>query len=318
MNIYSNISAFKKINSVVTIGIFDGVHRGHIEILNRLKELAITYKGESVVITLWPHPRFVLQPHNNELRLLTSLDEKIDLIGNQGIDNLIILPFNRQLANITYDRFVTDYIVGQIGAQYVVVGFNHHFGKDRKGTFENLQVSAREHGIKAERLNQVIIESLRVSSSGIRHMIAEGRITTANKALGYFYFLNGKVVTGNKLGRVLGYPTANIEIDEQLKLLPRNGVYAVLARLKNKVYEGMLSVGVRPTIEPEGDHRVVEVNIFGFDGDLYGQNIKVAFLEWLRCEKKFKSLDELRDQISIDKQEVLRILQNYRNTDKLI
>jgi riboflavin kinase/FMN adenylyltransferase len=318
LNIYSNISAFKKINSVVTIGIFDGVHRGHIEILNRLKELAITYKGESVVITLWPHPRFVLQPHNNELRLLTSLDEKIDLIGNQGIDNLIILPFNRQLANITYDRFVTDYIVGQIGAQYVVVGFNHHFGKDRKGTFENLQVSAREHGIKAERLNQVIIESLRVSSSGIRHMIAEGRITTANKALGYFYFLNGKVVTGNKLGRVLGYPTANIEIDEQLKLLPRNGVYAVLARLKNKVYEGMLSVGVRPTIEPEGDHRVVEVNIFGFDGDLYGQNIKVAFLEWLRCEKKFKSLDELRDQISIDKQEVLRILQNYRNTDKLI
>jgi len=313
LKIFNDISSFKKSNTVVTIGIFDGVHRGHIEILNRLKELASEYGCESVVITLWPHPRFVLQPDNKDLQLLTSLDEKIALIEKQGIENLIILPFDRQLANITYDRFVTDYIVGHIGAKHVVVGFNHHFGKDRKGTFENLQVSAREHGIKAERLGQVIIDNLRVSSSGIRHMIAEGRITTANKALGYPYFLCGIVVKGNKLGRVLGFPTANIEIDEPLKLLPRNGVYAVMANTGNKVYEGMLSVGVRPTIDPEGNKRVVEVNLFGFEGDLYGRKIKVAFLEWLRCEKKFDSLNELKEQIAIDKKEILDILQNYRN-----
>lgn len=240
------------------------------------------------------------------------------MIGKQGIDNLIILPFDRKLANITYDRFVSDYIVGHTGAQHVVVGFNHHFGKDRKGTFENLQISAREHGIKAERLNQVIIDNLRVSSSGIRHMIAEGRITTANTALGYPYFLNGKVVKGNRLGRILGYPTANIEIDEPLKLLPRNGVYAVLARAENTVYEGMLSVGVRPTIEPSGNQRVVEVNLFGFEGNLYGEKIKVAFLEWLRCEKKFDSLDDLKEQIAIDKEEVLKILKNYKNKNTLI
>lgn len=318
MNVIENISSFRKNHTVVSIGIFDGVHRGHLEILNRLKDLSAHYGSESVVITLWPHPRFILQPGNTELRLLTSLDEKIDLIGKQGIDNLIILPFDRQLANITYDRFFSEYIVGHTGARHVVVGFNHHFGKDRKGTFENLRQSAHEHGIQAERLNQVIIENLRVSSSGIRNMIGEGRITTANKALGYPYFMNGNVVKGNRLGRVLGYPTANIEINEPLKLLPRNGVYAVLVRLGNDVYKGMLSVGIRPTINPSGSTRVVEVNLFNFDGDLYGSKIKVAFIEWLRCEKKFNSLDDLKEQIAVDKEEVLKILNNYNNIDTLI
>lgn len=294
------------------------MHRGHIEILNRLKELARKYESESVVITLWPHPRFVLQPENKELRLLTSLDEKIEMIGNQGIDNLIILPFNRQLADITYDKFVSEYIVGHTGAHHVVVGFNHHFGKDRKGTFENLRISAMANGIEAERLNQVIIDNLRVSSSGIRNMISEGRINTANKALGYPYFITGSVVKGNKLGRVLGYPTANIEISDPLKLLPRNGVYAVLSRVGDTVYEGMLSVGVRPTIDPNGSKRVVEVNLFNFDGDLYGSKIKVAFLEWLRCEKKFNSLEELREQIAIDKVEILKILKAYKNVNTII
>jgi riboflavin kinase/FMN adenylyltransferase len=259
-----------------------------------------------------------LQPENKELRLLTSLDEKIELLGKQGIDNLIILPFNRQLADITYDRFVSDYIVGHTGARHVVVGFNHHFGKDRKGTFENLKISAHEHGIKAERLNQVIIDNLRISSSGIRHMIEEGRVNSAGKALGYPYFVTGSVVKGNKLGRKLGYPTANIEISEPLKLLPRNGVYAVLTRLEDKVYEGMLSVGVRPTIEPNPNRKVVEVNLFGFEGDLYGRKIKVAFLDWLRCEKKFDSLDELKQQIAVDKEEVLRILHSYKSINTLI
>jgi riboflavin kinase/FMN adenylyltransferase len=305
-------------NTVVTIGIFDGVHRGHVEILKRLKTLASAYKGESVVITLWPHPRFVLQPENTELRLLATLEEKIALIEKQDIDNLIILPFDLNMANIEYDQFVSDYIVGHIGAKHVVVGFNHHFGKDRKGTFENLQKSAREHGIQAERLNQVIIDDLRVSSSGIRHMIEEGRINTANKALGYPYFITGKVVEGNKLGRTLGFPTANIELTEPKKLLPRNGVYAVLVKTNNIVYQGMLSVGIRPTIHMPKHERVVEVNLFDFEGDLYNQPIKVAFIEWLRCEKKFETLQELKEQIIIDKDEVLKIFHNFADKNILI
>ncbi len=318
LKIFRDISHIHAANPVVTIGIFDGVHRGHKEILSRIKALALSYKGESVVITLWPHPRFVLQPENNDLRLLASLEEKIELISREHIDNLIILPFDMQLANITYDRFVSDYLVGAIGARHVVVGFNHHFGKDRKGTFENLQKSAREHGIVAERLDPVIHNKIRVSSSGIRHMIEEGRIAVANEALGYPYFLNGNVTEGIKLGRTLGYPTANIKLTEPRKLLPRNGVYAVLVKVNNTVYQGMLSIGIRPTLKLAKNERTIEVNLFGFQQDIYSQPIKVAFLEWLRCEKKFDSLEELKDQIAIDKEEVLKIFDTFSNLNELI
>jgi riboflavin kinase/FMN adenylyltransferase len=318
LKIFNDISRFHAPDPVVTIGIFDGVHRGHIEILNRIKELAAAYKGESVVITLWPHPRFVLQPENSELRLLASLDEKIGLIEKQHIDNLIILPFDTHLANITYDRFVSDYIVDRIKARHVVVGFNHHFGKDRKGTFENLQKSAREHGIIAERLDQVIIDNIRVSSSGIRHMIEEGRITAANEALGYPYFINGSVIEGNKLGRTLGYPTANIQLNEVKKLIPLNGVYAVLVKVNNHVHLGMLNIGIRPTIVLPKHERTIEVNLFDFSGDLYNQTIKVAFIEWLRAEKKFESLGELKEQIAIDKEEALKIFKTFSIINELI
>lgn len=307
MKVYKDISPFSAPNPVVTIGIFDGVHRGHLEILRRINELAACYKGESVVITLWPHPRFVLQPENQELRLLASLDEKIELIARQKVDNLIILPFDMNLANITYDRFVSDYIVGHIGAKHVVVGFNHHFGKDRKGTFENLQISAREHHIVAERLNQVIIDDIHISSSNIRHMLEEGRAGMAAKALGYHYFIQGKVVEGIKLGRKLGYPTANIELDEPKKLLPRNGVYAVMVNVNDREYKGMLSIGTRPTLNLPEHEKAIEVNLFDFEGNLYNKPIKVSFIEWLRSEIKFDSLEELKEQIAIDKEEVLGV-----------
>jgi riboflavin kinase / FMN adenylyltransferase len=318
LRVFKDISRFHAINPVVTIGIFDGVHRGHVEILNRVKALAASYGGESVVITLWPHPRFVLQPENNDLRLLASLDEKIGLIEKHSIDNLIILPFDTRLANITYDRFVSDFIVGGIGARHIVVGFNHHFGKDRKGTFDNLQKSAREHGILAERLDQVIIHNMRVSSSGIRHMIEEGRITAANEALGYPYFINGTVVEGLKLGRTIGYPTANIQVTEPRKMLPRNGVYAVLVRVNHAVYKGMLNIGIRPTVTMPKHERTIEVHLFDYEGNLYDQPIKVAFLEWLRCERKFDSLQELKEQIHIDKDEVLKIFTTFSDINKLI
>ncbi len=307
LKVFNDISQVRVPNPVVTIGIFDGVHLGHVEILRRIRKLAPVYKGESVVITLWPHPRFVLQPDNTELKLLTSLDEKISLIENHGINNLVILRFTTELANIPYDQFVRDYLVGRIGARHVVVGFNHHFGKDRKGTFENLLKSAREFDIQAERLDPVIIDNVRLSSSGIRHMIEEGRITSANKALGYPYFINGKVVPGNKLGRTLGYPTANVMLDEPLKLLPRNGVYAVKVQVAGHSLKGMLNIGFRPTVESDRHERTIEVNLFNFNSDIYGKSIHITFHEWLRSEVKFDSLQELSDQLALDKAETLKL-----------
>ncbi len=307
LKVFRDIKEIKVSNPVVTIGIFDGVHLGHVEILRRIKKLARLYKGESVVITLWPHPRFVLQPENTELKLLTSLDEKIRLIEKRGVDNLLILPFTHMLANIPYDQFIRDYLVGSIGAKHVIVGFNHHFGKDRKGTFENLLKSAREFDILAERLEPVIIDNVRLSSSGIRHMIEEGRIASANKALGYPYFLQGKVIPGNKLGRTLGFPTANVIPDESKKILPRNGVYAVKVLVAGRRLKGMLNIGIRPTIESDGHERTIEVNLFNFHNDIYGEPIHITFFEWLRSEIKFNSLQELQDQLVIDKAEILKI-----------
>lgn len=303
---------------MVTIGIFDGVHRGHVEILHRIKSLAKQYKGESVVITLWPHPRFVLQPGNKDLRLLTTLDEKIGLIENHNIDNLIILPFDKDLANITYDRFVEEYIAGIIQAKHIVVGFNHHFGKDRKGTFENLLKSAGGFGIRAERLNQVIINNFHISSSAIRHMIEEGRITAANEALGYPYFMNGMVVKGNRIGTGLGYPTANVQPVEPAKLIPRNGVYAILVKVRGNIYKGMLGIGLRPTINIPRHERTIEAHLFDFHEDIYNEPVKIAFIDWLRCEKKFDTLQELKEQLDIDKTEVLKLFETISNLNKLI
>jgi riboflavin kinase / FMN adenylyltransferase len=307
LKIFNDINQITASNHVVTIGIFDGVHLGHVEILRRIKKLAAYYQGESVVITLWPHPRFVLQPDNTELKLLTSLDEKISLIGKHGIDKLLILPFTTELSNIPYDRFVGDYLVNRIGARHVVVGFNHHFGKDRKGTFENLLKSAKEYNIQAERLDPVIIDNVRLSSSGIRHMIEEGRITAANKALGYPYFMNGTVVEGKKLGHTIGFPTANIKLSEPNKLLPHNGVYAVKVKTADLSLRGMLNIGFRPTVDSEKHERTIEVNLFDFNGDLYDKSLQITFYEWLRSEIKFSSLQELRDQLNIDKIEVLKL-----------
>ncbi len=304
LKVFNDISHFRAMNPVVTIGIFDGVHLGHVEILRRIRELALTYKGESVVITLWPHPRFVLQPENTGLKLLASLKEKISLIEKHGIDNLIVLPFTQQLANLTYDAFVCEYIVDKIGARHIVVGYNHHFGKDRKGTFDNLVIIAGKLGIQAERLPQVFIDELTVSSSGIRHMLEEGQIALANKALGYPYFISGIVTEGNQVGRQLGYPTANILPEETKKLLPRNGVYAVTITLQNKCYYGMLSIGIRPTLDIPQHDQVIEVHIFDFNENIYNQEITVSFHAWMRNEIKFPTIQALKNQMDQDKKDI--------------
>jgi riboflavin kinase/FMN adenylyltransferase len=316
LNIFNNISEISSANPVATIGIFDGVHKGHIEILKRIRQLARSERVKSLVITLWPHPRFVLNPGNTDLKLLTSLEEKIKLIDEQGIDNLFILPFTKEFSNIPFESFISDYLIGKLGVRHLVVGYNHHFGKDRKGTFENLQKVAAIYQMKVEKVDPVIIEQRRISSSGIRHMLEEGRIMAANEGLGYHYFINGIVVKGNRMGRELGFPTANIQLTEPVKLLPRNGVYAVRARIDNRNLKGMLNIGVRPTIHSSKNERVTEVHLFRFNGNIYNKSVQVSFLEWLRCEKKFDSIHELKEQLLIDKEEVLKLFRTFPGKNK--
>jgi riboflavin kinase/FMN adenylyltransferase len=290
---------------VATIGIFDGVHTGHQLIIKRLKDLASPYGSETVVITLWPHPRFVLQPENNELRLLTTLNEKIEIIRNLGVDHLLIIPFTKEFSETTYEDFIRYYLVEKVKARNVVVGYNHHFGKDRQGTFESLLQSSSKYGFSAERMSPVIINNAHVSSSAIRRNIAIGNIVFANEALGYRYFIQGEVISGNKMGRKLGYPTANIAINDTWKLLPRNGVYAVDVQMERKVFRGMANIGVRPTIESNDHQRTLEVNIFDFADDIYGKSLTVFFKDRIRNEIKFASMNNLIKQLDEDKKEIM-------------
>ena len=306
MNICHDISLFQSQNAVATIGIFDGVHIGHQLILERIRDLASDYKCETVVITLWPHPRFVLQPDNNELRLLTTLDEKIEIIRNQGINHLMIIPFTKEFSLTSYEEFIRYYLVEKIRARHVVVGYNHHFGRDRQGTFEGLLQSSAKYGFSAERMSPVLINNSDVSSSAIRRNIAVGNMIFSNEALGYRYFIQGEVVSGSRMGRKIGFPTANIAVNDARKLMPRNGVYAVDVQLDGKTWKGMANIGIRPTIESQVHEQTLEVNIFDFSDDIYGRSIKVIFKDRIRNEIKFASVNNLIKQLDEDK----RVIQN--------
>lgn len=308
LKIYQDIIGFKATNPVVTIGIFDGVHLGHIQILERLKRVALNIGGETVVVTLWPHPRLVLSNNKEAVRLLSTLDEKISLIEKNGIDNMIILPFSRDFANISYDKFIQDYLVNGIHARSIIVGYNHHFGKDRKGGFEQLKDNAHKFGFSVERQTPVIIEDKTVSSSVIRELINEGNMMLANKLLGYHYNVEGKVVEGKKIGKKLGFPTANIEVKNENKLIPHTGVYAVKTEIENKWYNGMLNIGVRPTIAEQNHNFTVEVHILDFNRDIYGKDIRLKFIQRIRDEKKFKDVNELIEQLKRDRIETNFIL----------
>lgn len=311
MKIYQDVNSVKAINPVVTIGIFDGVHLGHIKILERLKKIASSTGGETVVVTLWPHPRLVLGNSRDAIHLLSSLDEKIGLIEKSGIDNMIILPFTRDFANISYDEFIRNYLVDGIKAKSIIVGYNHHFGKDRKGGFEQLKDNADKFGFSVERQAPVIIENKTVSSSVIRQLIMDGNVVLANKLLGYHYAIEGKVMKGKRIGKQLGFPTANIDVSDENKLIPFTGVYAVRVEIENRWHNGMLNIGVRPTIEEQVHSFTIEVHILDFNKDIYGKDIRLQFVERIRDEKKFKNADELIEQLKLDRIETNLILGNH-------
>lgn len=295
-------------NAVVTLGTFDGVHKGHQQILKRMRERAEALDGESILLTFWPHPRMVLQPDDNNLQLLNTIDEKIELLENSGLDNLIIIPFTIEFSRITYLDFIRDFLVEKLNTKAIIVGYDHHFGKNREGSFEQLEECAPIYNFELEQVPAEMDGEISISSTKIRNAILEGNVKKAASCLGYPYMVNGKVVSGRKMGRELGFPTANIEADEKYKLIPADGVYAVQVKIGEKLYNGMANIGNRPTFS--GLSKTLEVNIFDFDEQIYDTKISIFFMEKLRKETKFANVEALKEQLSADKREALRVLTN--------
>ncbi|MDZ7738307.1 MAG: riboflavin biosynthesis protein RibF [Bacteroidales bacterium] len=308
MKTYFGHSGFKSARPVVTMGMFDGVHRGHRHLVDNLVSKAERLGGESVIITLEPHPRIVLSGDASSLRFLTSLDEKKELIEAAGPDKLVVIPFTRQLSRLTACDFIKDYLVDIIGIEHLVLGFDHQFGYGAHGNAETITGCAARYGFGVDRMEALKDRDLVISSTTIRNLILQGSLDRANSLLGYPYLLKGRVVEGKKIGRLLGYPTANIAPDYPYKLIPADGVYAVEVGVDTGVYKAMLYIGQRPTIESEGGKRTIEVNIFDFDDDIYGKAITIKFMHRLRGDKKFSSREQLLEQIRKDKVETLRLL----------
>ena len=285
--------------AVVTTGTFDGVHVGHQTIINRLKEIALRIGGETVLMTFDPHPRAVLQPENTDLKLLSDINEKTFLLEQAGIDHLIIQPFTIPFSRKTSLEFIEELIVEKIGTTKLVIGYDHHFGRNREGSFEHLKEYGPMYGFEVEEIPAQDIDNVNVSSTKIRAALQEGDISTANLYLGHKYMLTGEVVGGDALGRKLGYPTANIHNNETRKLVPKTGVYAVKVLWNNEWFGGMLNIGIRPTVTEETITKI-EVHIFNFDHSIYGQQIRVFFCARLRDEKRFESLDALKQQLHED------------------
>ncbi len=307
MHIYYSLDDFSPVtNAVVTSGTFDGVHVGHKKILSRLKEVAQKNAGESVVITFWPHPRLVLYPNDTELRLLNTFEEKAELLKQQGVQHLLRIPFTKEFSQLTSEAFITNIIVKKIGTKKLVIGYDHHFGKNREGSFEQLKLNGPKYGFDVEEIPRQDVDHVAVSSTIIRKAIESADIDTANQLLGQQYSISGRVIKGDQLGRTLGYPTANLEIDSIHKLIPADGIYAVRVRYGNQNFNGMLYIGNRPTVA--GTKKVIEVNIFNFNKDIYGESLTVAFGTYLRGDLKFNSLDELKHQMEVDKQQAITAL----------
>jgi len=308
VNIYTDIGNFKAHRPVITIGTFDGVHRGHQKVIARLKEIARSHGGESVIFTFYPHPRLVTAPGESNLRLLTTLEEKKVLFARFGIDHLIVFPFTKAFSQLTYAKFVEEVLVKQLHTNCLVVGYDHRFGKNREGGFEYLQNCADKFGFEIEKLDVLLIDEAYVSSTRIREALEEGDVATANKFLGYRFTLHGTVVEGQRVGRKLGFPTANIEASDPHKLIPGYGVYAVEVLISGKKYQGMLNIGSRPTFNKNADSRSIEVHIFDFSDDLYNKEITLVFAGKIRDEQKFSGVEALTEQLNKDKVAALNIL----------
>jgi riboflavin kinase / FMN adenylyltransferase len=308
MKIYEGLYEYiPNSHAVVTTGTFDGVHLGHKKIIRRLNEIADKNNGESVIVTFDPHPRAVLFPEQKDLKLLSDKTEKIQLLKDAGVQNLIIIPFTKAFSDISSLSFIQDIIIEKIKTKHLVIGYDHKFGKNREGSFEYLKENADAFGFQVEEISAKLINENNISSSKIRKALESGDLQSANQFLGYDYFLSGTVVTGKQVGRTIGFPTANVRVSEQYKLIPQIGVYAVKVLVGNNIYKGMLNVGYNPTVSNE-KIKTIEVNILAFNRDIYGEAIKIFFIHRMRDEMKFNGLDELKTQLAKDRDIALKLL----------
>ncbi len=307
MKIYHSLDDFTPLDyAIVTSGTFDGVHLGHQKILGRLKEIAGKNNGETVVITFWPHPRFILRPEDQTLKLLNTFEEKAELLKEQGIQHLIRIPFTKEFSQLTSEKFITNILVNIIGTKKLVIGYDHRFGKNREGSFEQLRVNGPTYGFDVEEIPSQDVDHIAVSSTKIRQALEIGDLKNAQHLLGRTYSISGRVVKGDKLGRLMGFPTANIELETHHKLIPMEGIYAVKVNYAHQEFDGMLYIGNRPTVN--GTKRNIEVNIFDFNKDIYGEDLTVNFIKLIRHDIKFEDLEQLKQQLTKDKKDALSIL----------
>ena len=310
MKVYHDIKDFRKIpNAIVTIGTFDGVHLGHQAVFKQMVDKARQIGGETVVITFFPHPRIVISPNDNRLRLITSQEDKIEHLRRSNIDNLIIINFTKEFSHTSSEDFIKDYVVRYIQPAILVIGYDHHFGSNRSGDFDTLSKLGMEFHFAVEKINEQDIEDITISSTKIRSALQQGDIKLANKLLGYSYSTSGIVTHGDSIGRTLGFPTANISIKPEYQLIEKTGVYATIAKVDGKDYPSMTYIGRRPTIS-NGLPTSTETYIMDFDGDLYGKEILVTFVDRVRDEMTFDNLERLKSQIQGDKATIIRILSN--------
>jgi len=306
LKIYHSLYDFKpEKKTVLTLGTFDGVHKGHQKIIKNLVKTAAEKKCESLILTFFPHPRMVLQ-EPSEIKLLNTMKEKSMLLESLGVNHLIIHPFDQGFSRLSAEEFVVEILLKQLGLQKIIIGYDHRFGRNRSADIHDLIQYGEEYNFEVEQISALEIDSISVSSTKIRTAIQEGNILKANEYLGYPYFLTGKVIKGKSIGRTLGFPTANISIEESYKLIPKNGVYVVETNLDSKRVYGMMNIGFNPTLE-DNKHSI-EIHFLNFSGDLYNQSLKISVLQRIRDEVKFDSLDKLQQQLEADKSFTLQFL----------
>lgn len=292
-------------NAVITIGTFDGVHEGHKKIIDALIREAASVQGESVIISFHPHPRKIVNP-DEHLQLINTLDEKTELLSKTGIDHLVIVPFSYEFSEQTADEYIENFLIKKFHPHTIIIGYDHHFGKERKGNFMLLAEKADRYGYRLLEIPKFILDEIAVSSTKIRNALLQSDVETANRLLGYEFFFEGTVIKGDQLGRRLGYPTANLQYTDPEKIRLGHGVYAAYAEMDGKQFKGMLSIGSRPTLE-NSDERV-EINIFSFDKEIYNQKIRVIVKKYLRPQEKYSSLEELKLQLAVDRKNSLAVL----------
>jgi riboflavin kinase/FMN adenylyltransferase len=332
-------------NAVVTIGTFDGVHKGHQQIISGMKAVAAETDGETVILTFHPHPRKVVNGASGPVALLNTLDEKIELLSAQGVDHLVVIPFTREFSLLSADEYIEQFLVRYFHPHTIIIGYDHRFGNNRSGDFRLLELRSADLGFQVREIPEQVLDDVKVSSTRIREALQNGNPPLAAELLGYPYFFEGTVVKGQQLGRTLGFPTANIDVPDEEKLIPGNGVYAVTVEVRDdegvrddtragggaepKIptfaeglpLKGMMNIGVRPTVD--GTRRVIEAHLLNYAGDLYGRCLRITLRAWLRPEQRFNGLDALKEQLAKDRENALLQLETYQpwqnfNTNKIV